>query len=168
MGRPDVKHEAYLGELLEIRAANPNGLLLPEEVVRYAEDNPDCAIRSRFEWNDGEAAHQWRLEQARTLIRYVIKFIPVESKIIEYQAFVSLPSDRQNRQGGGYRLTHMVLSDAEHRRELLVGALRDLKVFREKYRMLTELAGVFAEIDKITAPDRLLTTELESMPLVAN
>lgn len=55
-------------QLLAIRARA--GYLTPALVVEEARD-PESPLHGRFEWDDGEAAEQYRQIQARRLIRLV-------------------------------------------------------------------------------------------------
>ena len=128
------------------RLANEHaGLLQPELVVVSARPK-SSPLHSSFNWNDGKAAHLYRIWQARQLIRVSVEvLIGTEEKM---DVFVSLSSDRE-RDGGGYRITTSVLSDEEMRDEMLADALADLECFREKYRRLKELAGIFLALKKI-------------------
>jgi hypothetical protein len=52
------------------------GRLTADDVVEVAAP-PESPLHPHFEWNDGRAAHQFRLEQARALIRSVhVEFTP--------------------------------------------------------------------------------------------
>lgn len=136
------KSEKIKNELLEIH--QKHGILRPEDVVDYAK-NPGTALHSQFEWDDTEAARQYRLEQARRVIRVSVTLIEVDQP--ETRVYVSLASDRVA--GGGYRPTQTVLSDKEMRSEMLAMARSELKRVREKYKHLTELAKVFEAIDSM-------------------
>jgi len=135
------------GELDQLKAKNADGLLVPEEVVKFAK-SPKTALHTQFEWDQTRAAHQHRLWQARHIIRVVVTFEASLQKDIP--VWVSLESDRK-RPGGGYRTRDAVMSDVETRTELLQQALKELTRVREKYEMLSELAGVFAAIDAAAA-----------------
>ena len=65
---------AIVAELETIRR-NAGGVLRPEDVVSFAAD-PDTELHSRFEWDDTEAAQQYRLWQARQLIRVTVTVLP--------------------------------------------------------------------------------------------
>ena len=135
------KREKIREELEEIAANAENGRLNPKEIVEFAAD-PKTALHSKFTWDDAEAGHTYRIQQARVVAaRYRVV---VESKgggNQEVRAFVSLVSDRAD--GGGYRTTLAVMTDAEQRRELLGQALAELERLQRKYQHLSELVGVF-------------------------
>jgi len=136
----------YIEELNQLAESN-GGLLKPFDVVTFAM-NPKTALHSKFQWDDSEAAHQYRLWQARTLIRCTVKVLPKVN--VEYRAFVSLKSDRANP-GGGYRTTSSVLSRKDSRHALLEQALAELEAIRQKYKGIEELVEVFDAIRRAKA-----------------
>lgn len=142
----------------QIRSQNADGLLVAEEVITFAEDE-NTALHGRFEWDDEAAGHQYRLIQARNLIRVVVEFEPRLEQHVH--AYVSLEIDRR-REGGGYRTMNSVMGAADTRTELLEQALRELNRVREKYRLLTELAQVFDAIDAATAAAKRKKTRASS------
>lgn len=131
-------------ELEQIREAN-GGELQAEAVVEFAR-NPATALHGRFTWDDTEAARQYRLEQARAVIRVCVTILPQTNESV--RTYVSLTSDRI-KEGGGYRTTEAVMSVAEQRAELLDQALRELATWQAKYRQVNELAAIFAEAEKL-------------------
>lgn len=152
-------------ELEKIREKS-GGTLIPELVVEYAKkkNNP---LHKYFSWDDSEAARLYRLQQARAVISVVVKVIPGTQTTV--RAYVSVSNDRADakkaaRVAAGkpepdddmekateYREITDVLSDEGRRRMLLADAYADLANFRRKYIVLTELAGLFKEIDKVLA-----------------
>jgi hypothetical protein len=123
-----------------------NGRVPPEAVIEFARDE-NTALHSEFEWDDTEAAHQFRLEQARKIIRLNIEVIETPNGNVRMPVFVSLVSDR--RGGGGYRALTDVMSNAEMRAQLLQQAIDELQRVRRKYESLRELAPVFAALDRV-------------------
>ena len=127
-------------EELDRIARGHGGLLKPEYVVDAASD-PESVLHDRFTWDDSDAAREYRLWQARQLIRCSVSMEPRTEKTV--RAFVSLTTDRSG-DGGGYRSTVAVMRRREYREQLLEDALAELRVFERKYAALTELAEVFA------------------------
>lgn len=132
-------------ELEEIRDAN-DGLLRPEDVVEFAKDKK-TALHNEFEWDDTEAAHQFRLQQARYVIRLNINVIPTDQGEIAVPMYVSLVSDRVHN--NGYRTLTDVMADDDLREEFLAQALGELQRVRKKYEKLLELEPVFSAIDRV-------------------
>lgn len=126
------------------KIANKNGgILQPEKVVEEAR-NSRSPLHSRFTWDDSKAASEYRLEQARRLIRVVVNVMPNGGTEPE-RIWVSLRQDQQE-EGGGYRTLVSVLSDKQLRQQLLEEALSDMEYFEQKYSHLKELAEVFSAI----------------------
>jgi hypothetical protein len=129
----------YAQELEQVRAAN-GGVLRPADVVEFAM-NPETVLHGRFEWDDTKAAEQYRLWQARELIRVVVQTHP--AKDAPTRVYVSLADDRGN-DGGGYRTLDEVLRSKAMREALLAQAQGDMMRFEAKYHVLRELASVVA------------------------
>jgi len=140
----ETKKALILEELDKITRRH-RGILRAEDVVKFAE-NPDTTLHGEFEWDDDEAAHKYRVFQARNIIRVTVTVI--EETDTEHKAYVSLPSDQKKR-GGGYRPLVSVLSNADRRAELLEQAKNELAVFKKKYKDLTELSKVFDAISSL-------------------
>ena len=121
-------------------------LVNPHEVVAYAE-NPETKLHPKFEWDDEKAGHEYRIWQARQIIS--LELIVIEnggSSSGPVRLFVSLKDDRNKE--GGYRLVTDVLNDVDMRSRLVSEALADFDRVRDKHNALTELADIFAAIDK--------------------
>lgn len=128
--------------------AEAGGVLKPWALVDAAEPE-DSPIHDWFEWDDGEAARAWRVEQARQLIQVCVTVIErPKQEPVAVRALVSLPSDRAE---GGYRLMTDVLDDEGMRKEMLADALGELQRIKVKYATLRELAPVFEVIDQTAA-----------------
>jgi len=123
-----------------------NGRVPPEAVIEFARDE-NTALHAEFEWDDTEAAHQFRLDQARKIIRLNIDVIETPNGNVRMPVYVSLVSDR--RGGGGYRALTDVMSNAEMRAQLLQQAIDELQRVRRKYESLRELTPVFAALDRV-------------------
>lgn len=143
--RATVSTEAKVRELEFLRQQH-GALLKAEHVVEFASDER-TALHGEFEWDDTEAAYQYRLEQARRVLR--IKLV-VDSQAgpQNVRMFVSLMSDRQ-KPGGGYRPLVDVMTAEDMRDELLRQALGELKTVRRKYDQLKELRPVFRAIERV-------------------
>jgi len=134
-------------ELEAIRKAN-HGMISPEKVVEFASD-PETALHSKFTWDNSKAAQEYRLWQARTLIRVQVAYLP-QSPGVPVRAFVSLSTER-NSKTGGYRPIQFVLKTKPLREQMLIDALAELEAIRCKYSTLKALAPVFAAMDNVIA-----------------
>ncbi len=123
--------------LAEIKAAHAEKLLTAEDVVSTASD-PDHPLHKYFEWQNVEAAHQYRLAQARGLIRKVLVIGPDNGDETPVPKYVSLRKDR-NRKGGGYRETRDCLNSKQLLAELEETAKADIEGVLQRYQMLKAL-----------------------------
>jgi len=132
-------------ELEYIQKKN-KGLLNPRNVVEFAK-NPETCLHSKFTWDDSKAAHEYRLLQARHIIRLELKIIHRGNNTIETNEYVSLTIDR--KPDGGYRPIVVVMEDEYLRQQMLKDALNELIRIKSKYKQLEELSSIFGEIDKL-------------------
>lgn len=123
------------------------GSLPPERVVEFA-SNPRTALHSAFQWDDTEAAREYRLWQARSLIRCLVTIVECDGANVVTRAFVSLVEDRGQGEAG-YRPIETVLSDDAMRAKLLDAARQDMERFQVKYGTLAELASVFVAMKRV-------------------
>lgn len=124
-----------MGKELEIIKKQNGGILRPDAVIEYAR-NKKSALHGRFIWDDTKAAHQYRLTQARDIIRVAVI---VESNTSQpVRAYVSLSDERGAE--GGYRAIAQVMDDKLLRERLLADCYSDLVLFRKKYAVLAKIA----------------------------
>jgi hypothetical protein len=141
-----------LAELERIAAAQ-GGLLRPADVIEAAR-NPRSPLHTHFEWDDRVAAREYRLWQARQLIRVTVQQIDLPaSGQAPVRVWVSLSEDRKAN-GGGYRMVEAVLARSELRKQLLEDALKELEVFQQKYAHLEELATLHRVIRNLLSKRR--------------
>lgn len=141
-------------EELEAIREEHEGILRAEDVLEFAK-NPETSLHKKFTWDDTLAAQQYRLAQARAVIR--VNVITPETTGMTVRAYVSMMGDRR-LPGGGYRSLSDVMGNQELRRQLLAQAMKEARLWREKYKNLQELSTVFGAIDE-AAEDILLPTE---------
>ena len=150
-------------ELNLIREDN-NGLISPRNVVEFARD-PNTSLHNKFEWDNKKAGDNYRLWQARRIIRLELVVVSScsDGKIIisdmsegeigagdnKIRAYVSLQNDRAGDDSGGYRSLTDVMSNEEYRDQLLEMAKKDMIIFKQKYGVLSKLSKVFMAMDEI-------------------
>ena len=144
--RKPVKNKKIIAELKRLSGKN-HGILSPEAVVEAAK-NPNSALHTRFEWDNTKAAHQYRLWQARNLLRVVVEIIDDGAEKIPVNVFVSLTPDRTG-DTGGYRQVIDVVSNKTLYNTMLENAVSELESFKKKYQRIKELGRIFREIDKL-------------------
>lgn len=131
-----------VGERIASIAEKNAGIVTAEAVVRDARSDRS-PLHRHFEWNDATAAHQYRLTQGRELIRAVVTIVEESSDKEPVRAFVNLgPSE-------SYRPLAVVMANPDMREQLLRQAQAELQGFKKRFAQLSELAEVFAAIDRI-------------------
>jgi hypothetical protein len=132
------------GEELERIRTWHNGRLEAKMVVEASID-PGAPLHRAFEWDDQRAAHAFRVEQAKYLIRSVEVVIDrgqPEPKPI--RAFVSVVRDEDR----SYTSTVHALADQDLRVQVIEQAWKELEAWRQRHAELVEFAKVFALIDQ--------------------
>jgi hypothetical protein len=143
-----VDPEKAYTEVERIKAKN-GGVVTAGLVVLEAQKkrNP---LHKEFEWDDSIAAAEYRMEQARRMLRsFIVTY--QESPHIESRAYevVTEVGTRDESPRKVYKTTKEILQDPIQRDELLGRAINDALAFRRKYHELSELAQVFHEIDDL-------------------
>ena len=132
-------------ELESIRKRNRH-ILRARAVVDFARD-PKTALHAKFQWDDGKAADEYRLWQAREIISVAVRVIGSDPTPI--RTYVSLTDDRA-RKGGGYRAIVDVLSDQTLRKRMIAQALAEYTALGEKYERLKELQPIRKAVQQVT------------------
>jgi len=133
-----------VGEEIE-RIRTAHGEATPENVLAAARSHRNY-IHRYFTWDDHAAAEEYRLTEARHLLRSVAVVVvvpgekPPEEPVMA-RAFVRIGPD------GDYKPFVEVMSNPVTREETLERARQELRWFRQKYAHLKELAKLFEAID---------------------
>lgn len=134
-----------VGEHLELLRKECKGELTPLDVVNDAR-NDNSPLHSFFEWDDGEAAEAYRLQQARGLIRSVVAIYVSEDKpAVRQKAYVHInePSAPHYREMGH------AMSQAKTRKLVLERAWREFQAWRKRYKDLKEFSDLFEVAEQI-------------------
>ena len=132
-------------ELTKIKEKN-GGKFQPTDVVKMAKSKRSI-LHQYFDWDDSTASVKYRLEQAGHLIRcvHVVVVSEATDEPRTVRAFVTIEQDDSH----SYMDTQTVLSNSELREQMLGNALKELASFKQKYKDLTELEGIFDAMDNI-------------------
>ncbi len=149
-----MKTIEIISELQRIEQAG-GGILQPAAIVEAARPI-SSPLHSRFEWDNVKASDEYRIWQARSLIRLCITVISNSPNPDGDRMWVSLKTDRV-KEGGGYRPLVQVLSNIKMRDELLQDALDEFSYFQQKFGALKELAEVFRAMKKTHVQHRRTT-----------
>lgn len=108
----------------------------------------DSLLHGAFEWRDRIAAEEYRLEQARRLIRSVVvqatnNASPEQTLSSRVRAFVVVNRDGED----SYTSISVALNDPALRQQVLARAKGELEAWRTRYKDLTEFAEIFSVVD---------------------
>lgn len=141
-----MKKQAFKTKWEELSHLAERGLLKPEKVVEFAEDD-ETHLHKCFEWDNSKAAERYRLNQARQQISMYVMVVQSPKGPVKIRAFQSLPSDRIS--GGGYRKTTDILQDDALVAELVNSAMKDLATVRQRYEAVSALSPVWEAAEEV-------------------
>lgn len=139
-----VLNAKEVGAHLEMLRQKFKGELTPRDVLDDAKHD-NSPLHSFFEWDEGAAAEQYRLQQARGLIRSVVAIYVSEDKpATRVRAYVHVPEVGAPH----YRDTQSAMAQVKTRDMVLQQAWRELSAWRARYRDLKQLSELFGAIDE--------------------
>lgn len=121
-----------------------HGQIKPDIVVKDAKSDKS-PIHTCFEWNDGKAAHEYRLYQARNLIRSVVIKKEGATRDVYVPKFVSVKKEDSSERE--YMEIQGMMEDEYSRIQYLRQAYNELLNWKRKYADLEEFAAVFEAIE---------------------
>jgi hypothetical protein len=122
-----------IGDALDKVSKSHGGKLDAPDVVEAAKPK-DHVLHPLFDWSDKVAAEQWRLSQARQIIRS-IRIVRMDDDEPLYPAYVSITA----KDGRSYRHTNEVLTSRDLQEKVLISAERELQAFERRYSRLLDV-----------------------------
>jgi hypothetical protein len=138
------KRDAIAARLEKLAKLN-GGRITPDAVVRDAKDIKS-PLHDQFTWDDAEAAQQWRLEQARQLIRSVRVEIQTQTRTVSTVRYVRDPSAGEQQ---GYVEVSKLRTERDLARDALKHELRVALAWADRAHKLAEVLDLAADIDAI-------------------
>lgn len=110
----------------------------------------DSETHDLFEWDDTKAAEKYRLHQSNMVINSLTVQVNVEAgkEPITTRAFVNIQQENGRRKAEFLRIDS-AFADAECKSIVLANAIQELREFRKKYEIYSELSQVFQAIDNL-------------------
>jgi len=139
------KNAKLVGEHIEMLRQKFKGELTPKDILDDARHD-NSPLHSFFEWSDTEAAEQYRLQQARGLIRSVVAiYVRDDKPAVRQKAYVHVAE----RSAPHYREASHAMSQTKTRQLVLQRAWSELRSWKQRYKDLTEFADLIAVIDDV-------------------
>lgn len=116
----------------------------PTQIVEYAREHKDSELYKCFDWDDTVAAEKWRLQQARTVVcNIVYEEVSKDNQVQNIRVIQHVPELE------AYKPVSLIIRNKTEYESLLERACAELRAFKERYKMLTELEQIMERIDAI-------------------
>ena len=147
-----TKGSSFSGKVEEdaaflIKLYNDHKGKLKPSIVLDAARPKDSPIHHHFIWDNEEAAHKYRLNQARELIKSISIKVKVKGSLdpITIRAFIT-PKPTPFTGEGNFRPVLEISEDKEYLEILKENFIQDIEIFTRKYDTLLKLDSELAEI----------------------
>jgi hypothetical protein len=155
-----AKRDAVTKRLAEIEQQY-GGRLTPEAVVEDA-SNAESPLNELFEWDDGVAAHQYRLHQARLVITSIEVEVTTSTSTVSVAYYTRDPACSGGEQG--YRSVVSLRSEQESSRKALIDAFTVVNGHLERARNLAVALDLENEVAQIIEGVTTLRTMVAEQP----
>ena len=136
-----------------------DGLLHIDTILTAAAD-PGSVLHGHFEWDDTEAAHRYRLGQARQLIRSQKISVRIGPAVIRSVAYV--PADSS----GAYRKLSDIAPSSDQARQVILAELGRVAGALGRARNIASILHLETEIDHLLETLATLREVAATAPVV--
>ncbi len=98
-----------------------------------------------FEWDDNAAAHEYRLVQAREVLRSVVLLDETQPDAEPIRAFVTIVGEH----GTNFTPLMVAMGDADMRQQVVGRALREMEIWTKRYGQYEELAAIVEAAERL-------------------
>lgn len=151
------KDAETIGPVLE-RLADEHGGRLTAADVLAAATAPASPLHAYFEWDDSAAAKQYRLDQARYLVRSIRVVVEDAGETTDVRA-MHLVIEQGDR---SYATIDTIVNDGDLLAQLVATAKREQEAWFNKYQQLRKVAALgplFEAIERVIAPVKASESE---------
>jgi hypothetical protein len=159
MGDPHFFRKAkskVIQEELE-KLVDPRGKLDPEVVVKAARKK-NHPLHDYFEWDAKKAAHAYRIDQARTLIREVKVEVKTSVTQVTAVSYVKDPTSISNQRG--YVALHTIKPSSEAAKELIRQEMTRVEGALSRARALAAVLELQDDLDVMIRAAALINGRL--------
>jgi len=142
-----VKPDVAWAEIERIRGGRRIVAAQVVEAARHA----SSPLHPLFEWDDTKAAHEFRLTQARSLLRCIeVEIVREDDSAERTRAFLTVDPEEGDEAARG---VYVPMTEALHnpitREQVFRGALAELKGWQKRYARYRALAPVVREVEAV-------------------
>lgn len=138
---------------------NNDGQISPVQIVNAARD-PSSVLHDEFEWNDSLAAANFRLDQARALLRRVEVHIIVHRREIAVPVYVRDPAMISGVQG--YRSIVKIKTESDMAQEAVEREVAAVLSRLARLKNVAEALGLAGAVDELI--DRVFELRGRAVP----
>ena len=157
-----IEQAQKFGERIGMIIEENDGSIIAAQVVDDAKDRTS-PLHDFFEWDDKTAAERYRLKQACYLLRsieVVVKMKDGQENSVRAFHHVTIDDSfekvaEQKKPDRVVVTVKRAMSEAGLRKQIIEGALRQLRAWQRKYKQYQELATVVKVIDEIVGGIKL-------------
>lgn len=153
---PDTAPEILRRALAEIE--DGSGRLTPDVVLAHAQA-PTHPLHDRFEWDNEKASHQYRIEQARALIRSVQVVITIDHHTISPSYYVRDP--RMEHDEPGYVSLDQLRTKPDIARSMIDAEFARVLSLLKRAEDLAEALGLAPVVKDIAARVKRVRTRAQ-------
>lgn len=151
-----TKRDAIAARVEKIASLN-GGRITPDAVLQDAK-SAKSPLHDQFDWDDSSAAQNWRLQQARELIRSIKVEITTESRTVSTVRYVRDPSAGEAQ---GYVEVAKLRDDRTLAAEALAAEIKQANALVARARSLADALGLSAEIEMVAESVETLRVRLD-------
>lgn len=140
-------HKRVSAELMRLSALTGRHVSA-EQYVEEARD-PASPLHDTLEWDDAKAGEQWRINQARAVIRSIRVEVETLETTVFARAFVRDPDLPPSQ--GGYVETMHIKNDRDRKREVIRRYLSLIEANIFQLRALAQAFGLDPEVEAMLA-----------------
>ncbi len=135
------KDATIIGERIETVF---NGQITATQLLNDAKSKTS-PIHDYFDWDDTSAAHEYRLEQARRLIRAIDVIVISNGEEVDTKAFhhISVTDDKES-----YVSYNQIFSNKNYYDQVIENALKEADSWQNRYASYKELSLIFKSIEQ--------------------
>lgn len=147
------EQKKIIAERLEKIREKAGGVLTPDDVLADAKSSKS-PLHGLFPWDDKEAAHDYRLDIARSIIRNVRVEIHTETRVLTIPRYIRDPRRANNEQG--YSPVVEIKDDKDVAREALLYEFKRAVALLERACDLADGLGIGPEVNELVRKLRVI------------
>ncbi len=132
---------SMVGVELESLRQERDGYIQPKDVVECAARDEGSELYKCFEWDDTIAADKYRIEQAKLVMRAIVKVVDTGEEVVEVRCFESVQMECDDQKQHYYVSTTDALTDDDMKEQVLDEIKDAISELRHKLKIYNKFIG---------------------------